>query len=55
MKAINLINNCKKADLARALGVTPQVVNGWVKRNRVPAKYLADMAKYFKVKVGELL
>lgn len=42
-KVIELVGG--QAELARKVSVSPQVVNGWCKRNRVAAKKVLDVEK----------
>lgn len=45
----------KHAEFARALGMTPQAVNGWFRTSRVDKKHLGPIADYLGVGVEWLL
>lgn len=54
LQAIEL-TGMKKAEVARALGVTPQSVNGWLKNGRISKRSLSDLAQLAGVPVIAIL
>lgn len=56
MKAITLIKALKnKSELARAVGVSKQAVNKWLKNNNIPTWHLAKVAEYLGITVDQAI
>jgi len=58
LEKINVLlaqKNLKKSDLARGIGMTPQRVNNWFSRKKLPFEYISQIAEFLGVSTDYLL
>jgi len=48
-------NNLTRSNLARDLNISPQRVNNWFSRKKIPFDFIPKIAKYFDINIDEFL